>query len=125
MILGIGIDICGISRMKRATKSGHFVNRVFRETEIEYAKTKANPAASYAAAFAAREAFCKAASISMYEAVFSQGIWIERDKDGKPAIMLSEKIRSKLSSHGELSFHLSLTHEGDIAAAYVVIEVKS
>jgi len=122
MILGIGLDICSISRMKRAIKCDRFVNRIFHKAEIEHAKARANSAASYAVAFAAREAFCKAASISMYETVFSHGIWIERDKTGKPAIMLSEKIKSKLSHEGELSFHISLSHEGDIAAAYVVIE---
>ena len=122
MILGIGMDICDISRMERAVKSSHFVDRVFHKAEIEHAETRAKAAASYAVAFAAREAFCKAASISMYEVVFSRGIWIERDKSGKPVIMLSEKIKKMLSSQGELSFHISLSHEGDIAAAYVVIE---
>ncbi|MCL1941334.1 MAG: holo-ACP synthase [Synergistaceae bacterium] len=122
MILGIGVDICNISRMERAIKCDHFVRRVFHEAEIEHAKTKANAAASYAVAFAAREAFCKAASISMYEVAFGIGMWIERDKLGKPSIMLSEKISKILSPHGELSLHISLSHERDIAAAYVIIE---
>jgi len=122
MILGIGLDICSISRMKHAIKCNRFVNRIFHKTEIEHAKKRANAAASYAVAFAAREAFCKAASISMYEVVFSLGMWIERDKDGKPIIMLSEKIKKELSHKGELSLHISLSHEGDTAAAYVIIE---
>ena len=122
MILGIGLDICSISRMERAIKCDHFVNRIFHKSEIEHAKKKANSAASYAVAFAAREAFCKAASISMYEVIFCHGVWIERDKDGKPVIMLSEKIQKKLSHEGELSLHISLSHERDIAAAYVIIE---
>jgi holo-[acyl-carrier protein] synthase len=108
--------------MERAIKCSRFVNRIFHRTEIEYANTKAKAAASYAVAFAAREAFCKAASISMYNTVFSQDIWIERDKSGKPAVMLSEDIKNKLSLQGELCFHISLSHEGDIAAAYVIIE---
>ncbi|MCL1876279.1 MAG: holo-ACP synthase [Synergistaceae bacterium] len=122
MILGIGIDICSISRMKNAIKNNHFVNRIFHKAEIEYAQKKVNAAASFAVVFAAREAFCKASSISMFEVAFSQGVWIERDEDGKPSIMLSEKSKEKLSSEGELSFHVSLSHEGDIAAAYVIIE---
>ncbi|MCL2146579.1 MAG: holo-ACP synthase [Synergistaceae bacterium] len=122
MILGIGLDICSISRMKRAIKCDRFVNRIFHKAEIEYAEAKAKAAASYAVAFAAREAFCKAASISMYEVVFSQDIWIERDENGKPVIMLSEKIKNKLSHRGELCFHISLSHEGDIAQAFVIME---
>ena len=122
MILGIGTDICSISRMERTIKNSHFVNRIFHKAEIEYAKAKANAAASYAVAFAAREAFCKAASIPMFEIVFSQGVWIERNANGKPAIMLSERTQNKLSSLGELFFHVSLSHEADIAIAYVIIE---
>ena len=122
MILGIGVDICSISRMEHAIKCSRFVNRVFHKNEIEYASTKAKAATSYAVAFAAREAFCKAASISMYEVVFSLGMWIERDKNGKPVIMLSEKIKSRLSQQGEITLHISLSHERDIAAAYVIIE---
>jgi holo-[acyl-carrier protein] synthase len=122
MILGIGIDICRISRMDNAIKSSHFVNRIFHKSEIEYAKTKSKQAASFAVAFAAREAFCKAASISMYEVAFCHGVWLERDENGKPYIALSEKIKNKLSHEGELFIHISLSHEGDIAAAYVIIE---
>jgi len=122
VIIGIGLDICSISRMERAIKCNRFVNRIFHKAEIEHANTRAKSSASYAVAFAAREAFCKAASISMYEVVFNHGIWIERDKNGKPTIMLSEEIKSKLSPQGELAYHISLSHEGDIAAAYVIIE---
>jgi holo-[acyl-carrier protein] synthase len=122
MILGIGVDICSISRMEHAVKCDRFVKRIFHKAEIEYAATKTKAAASYAVAFAAREAFCKAASFSMYEVVFCQGVWIERDENGKPVIMLSEKIKKKLSHQGELCFHISLSHEKDIAIAYVVLE---
>jgi holo-[acyl-carrier protein] synthase len=122
MIFGIGIDICSISRMEHAIKNIRFVSRIFHKDEILYAQKKANKAASFAVVFAAREAFCKAASISMFEVAFSQGIWIERDISGKPVIMLSEKIKKMLSPYGELSFHVSLSHERDIAAAYVIIE---
>jgi holo-[acyl-carrier protein] synthase len=123
MIFGIGLDICSISRMERAIKCDRFVNRIFHKSEIEYSRTKARAAASYAVAFAAREAFCKAVSISMYEVVFSHGIWIERDYNGKPTIILSEKTKKRLSPQGELAFHISLSHEGDIAAAYVIAEI--
>ena len=122
MILGVGLDICSISRMERAITRDRFVNRIFHTDEIEYAATKAKGASSFAVAFAAREAFCKATSISMYEVVFSKDVWIERDENGKPVIMLSEKIKGKLSHQGELRFHISLSHERDIAAAFVIME---
>ena len=60
MIRGIGIDVCDISRMRKAVSREGFCKRVFSEEEITYAESNADPAAHYAAAFAAREALSKA-----------------------------------------------------------------
>ena len=52
--------------MLRAVRSRHFVERVFRPEEIAYAEARGGErarAASYASAFAAREAFCKASGV--------------------------------------------------------------
>ncbi|MFC2594575.1 MAG: hypothetical protein ACFNW0_05835, partial [Fretibacterium sp.] len=51
LIAGVGIDLCRISRMLRAVRSRHFVERVFRPEEIVYAEAKGGErarAASYA-----------------------------------------------------------------------------
>lgn len=119
MIIGVGTDLCSIPRMKRATASAHFVERIFSADEIEYASGKVSPEASYAVCFAAREAFCKASGVSMYEAVFSCGVSVVRAENGCPAIKISQEIAEKI---GNVSIHLSTSHEGDIAAAFVVIE---
>ena len=60
MILGIGIDLCRISRMERAIRSRHFLERVFRPEEIAYAEGRGRGrAASLAAAFAAHSEVLK------------------------------------------------------------------
>ena len=60
MILGIGVDLCDIGRMKKAVAREGFAVRVFSKGEIGYAEGRGDPAAHYAAAFAAKEALAKA-----------------------------------------------------------------
>lgn len=120
MIAGIGVDICSISRMKRAIESEHFTKRVFHPCERDYAFSKAAPARHFAASFAAREAFSKASGISMYALAF-QGAWVVRTEFG-PILQINEILRSQLP-HGDWKVHLSLSHDGDFSVAMVVLEV--
>ena len=40
LILGIGVDLCRIARMKDAITSEYFVKRIFAPEEIEYASSR-------------------------------------------------------------------------------------
>lgn len=59
-IIGIGIDIVEIDRIKKAVESEHFLNRVYTSDEKDYASSKHNPFQTYAGMFAAKEAAVKA-----------------------------------------------------------------
>lgn len=120
MIAGIGVDICSISRMKRAIESEHFLTRVFHPREREYAFTKASPERHFASSFAAREAFSKAASLSMYSVAF-QGAWVERTDSG-PILRVCD-VLSLLLPSAQRNIHLSLSHDGDFAVAMVILEL--
>ena len=120
MIIGLGIDLCSISRMEKAIGSKHFRERIFHTSEIEYSYSKASPAHHFAASFATREAFSKASSISMYFVAF-QGVWVERSITG-PILQMRNDIKARLSSEQNSRFFLSLSHDGDYAVAVVVIE---
>lgn len=120
MIIGIGVDVCSISRIERAMRSEHFTRRIFTDDEIKYAARKARPAASFAVAFAAREAFCKASGIPMYEVVFGRGVSLLRNENGRPSLKISDDVKAKLPQ--DAVHFLSVSHEGDIAVAYVVSE---
>ena len=43
LILGIGVDLCRIARMKDAITSEYFVKRIFAPEEIEYARSQKDP----------------------------------------------------------------------------------
>ncbi len=61
-IVGIGVDLVDVERVARILERRKtFVERVFTPPEIEYCERQANPAESYAARWAAREACRKAA----------------------------------------------------------------
>lgn len=126
LIAGVGIDLCRVSRMLRAVRSRHFVERVFRPEEIAYAEARGNArarAASYASAFAAREAFAKASGLPLARVALGSGFRLLRER-GAPRIALSPDIEASFLPALSKRVWVSLTHDGDYAAAVVVIEAE-
>jgi holo-[acyl-carrier protein] synthase len=120
LIAGIGADICAISRMKKAVAHDYFVKRVFSEEEINYAMSQGEPARHFASAFAAKEAFAKATGLGMFGIGIS-GAWVHRTENG-PVMVMNGEIKSKLKGLGADRCWLTLSHEGDYALAFVVLE---
>ena len=120
MILGIGTDLCSISRMSRALRSNHFRDAVFHEDEIVYASSQALPARHFASSFAAREALAKATGISTFSIVL-KGAWIIRTENG-PCFRYASGIASLIEKRGIRKTWVSLSHEDDLAVAFVIVE---
>ena len=122
MIAGIGVDLCRVARMQKALKSEHFRNGLFTPEEIAYCESKGEQKFySYASSFAAREAFIKAAGVSLDTVMYSGDFGLVRNDDGAPSIKLSGKL-AELFPENESRIFVSLTHEGEYACAMVVIE---
>ncbi|HCA40220.1 MAG TPA: ACP synthase [Aminobacterium sp.] len=121
MIQGIGVDLCRISRIGELVKNRRFLQRVFHEEEQDYAFKKPVPARHLAASFAAREAFVKASGLDFFQIVF-RGVWIRRFSTG-PSIVFSPQIEQWMNKHCLLA-HVSLSHDGDFALAFVVLEKR-
>ena len=86
-IVGLGVDICEISRMERALARHPTLRaRVFTPEEVAYCDAKARPAESYAGRFAAREAVIKA--LGGYRGKRWQDISISRHPSGAPHVVL-------------------------------------
>ena len=62
MVIGTGIDIVEVSRIKKAALKwkGSFLNKTFTSNEIAYARNKASIWQHLASRFAAKEAILKA-----------------------------------------------------------------
>ena len=110
--------------MLRAVRSRHFVERVFRPEEIAYAASKGSErarAASCASAFAAREAFSKASGVPLARVALGNGFCLVRER-GVPRIALSPEVEASFLPGRSKRVWVSLSHDGDYAAAVVVIE---
>jgi holo-[acyl-carrier protein] synthase len=118
MILGVGADLCRISRIRRAIENERFVEKVFSREETEYALLKGNPAEHFASAFAAKEAIAKASGLGLF------GIGLAnsevRRTDSGPVIICKGSLLEKFEQRGVRRYWLSLTHEGDYALVVVL-----
>jgi holo-[acyl-carrier protein] synthase len=123
MIVGNGVDIVEISRMvEKLVKGNAFRDKVFSRTEIEYCEKCAVPFESYAARFAAKEAFLKATGKGMLLGYDLNEIEIVNDSDGKPSIKLSGNFLKYFNENGWKTVHVSLSHIRAMACAFVIIE---
>lgn len=121
MILGMGLDLCSIERLRRALRIQGFRERVFSEEEIAYVADRRNPEASLAACFAAKEAFAKAFGTGVRPPVLLPAIAISHDEQGKPVFEFHGQL-AEIVENRQLTAHLSISDEADYAIAYVLLE---
>ena len=88
----IGNDLVNIPRFEKSLKIGNFIQKVFHPNEIAYCESKVKDrSSSYAARFAAKEAFSKALGTGIYaQGVSPKDIWIENEANGRPFLNVSE-----------------------------------
>ena len=98
MIIGIGIDIININRIKNIIdKYGNkFISRCFSKNEINRSKNEFSLANSYAKRYAAKEACAKALGTGLAKGIFWKDISVENDTYGKPYIKLYREANSRL-----------------------------
>lgn len=123
MIIGLGIDLVHVPRLERTWQrfGRRFLMRCFQPAEADQAVARPRPASALAMRFAAKEAFAKAAGLGMKGLAFRE-IEVVHDPRGKPSLQLHGRARSWAEAHGVAGCHLSLTDEGEYAAAVVVLE---
>ncbi len=115
--LRTGLDLCQVSRMEALCGNAHFLERVFTEEERAYARSRGVcQAAALAGMWAAKEALLKALGTGI--AFPMTDVEIRHEAQGAPVYALhgavAEMCRGALPS-------LSVTHEGDMAAAVCVL----
>lgn len=123
MILGLGLDIAMIPRVEAALSrfGPRFVKRCFTDAEAAEALRRPAPASALAMRFAAKEAFAKAAGLGMRGLGWRE-IEVVHDARGKPDLVLHGRARAWAERHDVKGCHLSLTDDGGVAAAVVVLE---
>ncbi len=124
MILGIGVDLVEIARIKQAIErqGGHFLRRVFTEREIAYCSKMRVPGPHYAARFAAKEAVAKAFGTGIGHRMAFVEIEVCHLETSAPFIQLHGNAETFARERGARKIHISLSHTASCAAAQVVIE---
>lgn len=118
MILGIGVDIIEIDRVKKAIKNQRFMDKIYTQKEIEFFKN--NPY-SLSGNFAAKEALAKALGTG-FSGIDPKEIEVLRDEKGSPFINLYNKALSIAKSKNLSKIHISISHNNSNAIAYVTLE---
>ncbi|WP_047690728.1 holo-ACP synthase [Kocuria sp. ZOR0020] len=115
MIIGTGIDVVDIQRFERQLeRTPRLIERLFAPSEREL------PVQSLAARFAAKEATAKA--LKAPPGMIWQHCWIEKTKWGAPVLRMEGTVAAEAAKQGIDRWHLSMSHDGGMAMAYVVAE---
>ncbi|HKW47279.1 MAG TPA: holo-ACP synthase [Gemmatimonadaceae bacterium] len=128
MILGIGVDIVEIDRMRQMleTSGERLIARIFTEGEARYSMARAEPAIHLAARAAAKEATYKALSGNhLARAVGWREIEVCLRDDGAPYLMLHGRAEQRAKEMGVGRALISLTHSKSAAVAVVVLEKET
>jgi len=117
MILGIGTDICSISR----------IEKIYNKYTIKFANKICNESVNanqIAKKWAATEALSKAISLGLGKTQF-KNVTVAHETNGKPYFILTSILEEKIKKlHKIKTFktHLSLSDDGIYIIAMVILE---
>ena len=116
MIVGVGIDVVQVARFERALlRTPRLRERLFTDDEQALDRVE-----SLAARFAAKEAVAKA--LGAPGGLSWRDAEVVQDDSGRPRLLLHGAVAEEAAAQGITTWHLSLSHDGDVATAVVVAE---
>lgn len=121
MIVGLGIDVCSIDRMRRALErhGDRFFGRICSDAERADLSGR-DQATALAGRFAAKEAFAKA--LDGAKGVGWHECEVRRAPSGKPSLELKGNAMAMVKSVGADRWHVTITHDAGVAVAVVILE---
>lgn len=124
MILGTGIDLAEVDRIKASIEryGDRFLNRVYTERERAYVARKANKFERYAARFAAKEAGMKAIGTGWRHGITWHDFEVTNLPSGRPTITFHGVAKEIAEKMGVKHAHLSLTHTTQYGQAFLILE---
>jgi len=125
MIVGTGVDLCEVPRIKKAILAPHgrrLIERVYTPREIAYAERRANRYERYAARFAAKEAGMKALGTGWRGGIAWQDLEVVNQPSGRHTLVFHGKAAERAEKLGVRNVALSLTHTAEQAMAMVILE---
>jgi holo-[acyl-carrier protein] synthase len=115
MIVGIGVDVVDVARLAAALeRTPSLRDRIFTPGEQQQTRTE-----SLAARFAAKEAVAKVLGAPGLPWTDAE---VVSEDSGKPRLVVTGSAKQAADALGVASWHLSMSHDGGIATAFVVAE---
>ena len=126
MIVGLGVDLIEIERVKHAhLKHGQrFIDRLFTPAEAAYCLKKKDPYPSLAGRFAAKEAVIKAFSHGFGGRWKWTHIEVVRQVSGKPTLKFTGIMEELRVQRNIDRVHLTIAHSKRDATATVIFETS-
>jgi holo-[acyl-carrier protein] synthase len=124
MILGTGVDILEIDRLRKIIErqKDRFLLRVFTAEEQRFCNMHKDTAPHYAVRFAAKEAAFKALGTGWAKGVTWLDVEVQREGQDPPKLTLCGEALKISQSLETQRIHLSLSHSDQWAIATVILE---
>jgi holo-[acyl-carrier protein] synthase len=121
VIVSVGNDVVLVERFIAALRrTPMLAERLFTESERITRSGNPRSAESLAARFAAKEAVAKA--LGAPPGLSHQEAEVVTGEHGKPELRVSGEVAELAVSLGVTRWHLSISHDGGLAIAYVIAE---
>jgi len=126
MIWGSGVDIVDTERIRQMIDrhGERFLRKVFTPNEIAYCQRGRNQHENFAARIAAKEAGAKAVGTGWRQGVHWKNFEVEHERSGKPVLIVYGRALEIMEEAGVVNSTLSLSHDGGLAVAHVILEVR-
>jgi holo-[acyl-carrier protein] synthase len=123
-VRGIGIDVCKVERIAESLKrfGERMERRLFTPDELAYCRGFKDPLPHLAARFAAKEAASKALGTGIAGGVGWTQIEVVQPGGRVPLLRLSGVALERFTALGATRSHLSISHDGGLGVACVVLE---
>ena len=119
-MIGIGVDLCEIDRMRAALgRTPTLRARLFTGDEQAYCDRRKDPTERYAARFAAKEAVMKAMGVGMGACKWRE-IEVAKAASGAPSVRLHGGAQVLADRLGIREWRLTMTHTHRVAEAIAV-----
>ena len=122
MIVGIGVDIIEVERVKHALDAWgeRFLKRVFTDRELDYVNTKKFSHENLAARFACKESVLKAFGDTRIGARL-KNIEVLNNAKGKPEVVLHGEVKEYAEKKNIGSILVSMSHTGNYAVSQAIL----
>ena len=122
MIVGTGVDIIEVERVKNALDEWgeRFLNRVFTQRELDYVNTKKFSHESLAARFACKESVLKAFGDTR-TGIQLKSIEVINDSRGKPEIVLHGEAKEFAKKNQLDNIIVSMSHTANYAVSNAIL----